>query len=117
MRAFIAPNGRSTVSRRWHALCDLTKQKRTSGGARFSSGNTFNNNGYSARLAGSYSGSDNGRCGRYGSYGAGAAAGYAYGDRSYAYGDQTYTYANSCYRTVRYETRSGWHARVVSVCE
>lgn len=87
-----------------------------SGGVRFSGANTFNN--YSARAVGSYSGSDDGRSGRYGYYrAAGAAAGYAYGDRSYAYGDQTYTYGNSCYRTVRYETRSGRHTRVVNVCE
>jgi hypothetical protein len=53
---------------------------------------------------------------QYGYYGAaaaaaGAAAGYAYGDQSYTYSDE------SCYRTVRYQTRSGWHQRVVYVCE
>jgi hypothetical protein len=90
-----------------------------SGGARFSGRNTFNSSSsYSAGSAASHSGSDYGRRGRYGYYGAaaaGAAAGYAYGS---AYGDQSYTYSDeSCYRTVRYQTRSGWHQRVVYVCE
>ena len=87
--------------------------RNVSGGARVSGGNTFNNS-YSARSAGGYSGSDYGRSGKYGYYGAaaaGAAAGYAYGDQRYAHADQ------SCYRSVRYETRSGWHTRVVNVCE
>jgi hypothetical protein len=90
-------------------------------GARFSGGNTFNNG---SSYSGSYSGSDYDRSGRYGYYGAaaagayGAAAGYAYGDQSSAYSDQTYTYGDqSCYRTVRYQTRSGWHTRVAYVCE
>ena len=44
---------------------------------------------------------------------AGAAAGYAYGR---SYGDGTYS-TDSCYRTVRYQTRSGWRKRVVYVCD
>jgi hypothetical protein len=105
--------------------------RNVSGGARVSSGNTSNNgvsntsnngNDYSA---GSYSGSGYGNSDRYGYYGAaagaayGAAAGYAYGSQSSGSSDQTYTYLDqsSCYRTVSYETRRGWHKRVVNVCE
>ncbi len=89
-----------------------------SGGARFSGRNTFNSSSYSSARSGSYSGSGYGRSGRYGYYGAaaaGAAAGYAYGR---SYGGETYAYnGQSCYRTVRYQTRSGWRKRVVYVCE
>jgi hypothetical protein len=86
-----------------------------SGGARFNGSRSYS----AAGSTRSYSGSDYGRRGRYGYYGAaaaGAAAGYAYG--SSAYGDQSYTYSDqSCYRTVRYRARSGWRERAVYVCE
>jgi hypothetical protein len=89
-----------------------------SGSARFSGRTTFNGSSYSAGRAGSYSESDYGGGGRYRYYGAaaaGAAAGYAYGR---SYGDETYAYGDeSCYRTVRYQTHSGWRKRVVYVCE
>ncbi len=73
---------------------------------------------YSSARSGAPIPSNYGRSGRYGYYGAaaaGAAAGYAYGR---SYGGETYAYnGQSCYRTVRYQTRSGWRKRVVDVCE